>query len=34
MTSDLKNELKVLQDNYFTENPDSKEKEKICSLKQ
>ena len=31
---DLKNELKVLQDNYLTENPDSNEKEEICALKQ
>ena len=31
---DLKNELKVLQDNYLTENSESNEKEGICSLKQ
>ena len=31
---DLKNELKVLQDNYLTENSESNEKEEICSLKQ
>ena len=30
----LKNELKVLQDNYLTENSDSNEKEEICALKQ
>ena len=32
--NDLKNELKVLQDNYLTENSDSNEKEEICALKQ
>ena len=31
---DLKNELKVLQDNYLTGNSDSDEKEEICALKQ
>ena len=31
---DLKNELKVLQDNYLTENFDSNEKEETCLLKQ
>ena len=31
---DLKNEPKVLQDNYLTENPNPDEKEEICSLKQ
>ena len=31
---DLKNELKVLQDNYLTENSESNEKEEICALKQ
>ena len=31
---DLKNELKVLQDNYLSENPNPNEKEKICLLKQ
>ena len=31
---DLKNELKVLQDNYLTENSQSIEKEEICALKQ
>ena len=31
---DLKNELKVLQDNYLTENLESNEKEEICALKQ
>ena len=31
---DLKNELKVLQDNYLTENPESNEKEELCALKQ
>ena len=31
---DLKNELKVLQDNYSTENSESNEKEQICALKQ
>ena len=31
---DLKNELKVLQDNYLTENSDSNEKDEICALKQ
>ena len=31
---DLRNELKVLQDNYLTENSDSNEKEEICALKQ
>ena len=31
---DLKNELKVLQDNYLTENPGFNEKEEICALKQ
>ena len=31
---DLKNELKVLQDNYLTDNPESNEKEEICALKQ
>ena len=30
---DLKNELKVLQDNYLTENSKSNEKEEICALK-
>ena len=30
---DLKNELKVLQDNYLTENSKFNEKEKICALK-
>ena len=30
----LKNELKVLQDNYLTENSESNEKEQICALKQ
>ena len=30
---DLKNELKVLQDNYLTGNPESNEKEEICALK-
>ena len=29
---DLKNVLKVLQDNYLTENPDSNEKEEVCWL--
>ena len=28
---DLKNELKVLQDNYLTENSESNEKEEICA---
>ena len=32
--NDLKNELKVLQDNYLRENSESNEKEKICALKQ
>ena len=31
---DLKNELKVLQDNYLTENSESNEKEELCTLKQ
>ena len=31
---ELKNELKVLQDNYLTENSKSNEKEKIYALKQ
>ena len=31
---DLKNELKVLQDSYLTENSASNEKEEICALKQ
>ena len=31
---DLKNELKLLQDNYLTENSESNEKEEICTLKQ
>ena len=31
---DLKNELKVLQDNYLTENSESNEKAEICALKQ
>ena len=31
---DLKNELKVLKDNYLSENSDSNEKEEICKLKQ
>ena len=31
---DLKNELKMLQDNYLTENSESNEKEEICVLKQ
>ena len=31
---DLKNELKVLQDNYLIENSESNEKEEICALKQ
>ena len=30
---DLKNELKVLQGNYLTENSNSNEKEEICALK-
>ena len=30
---DLKNELKVLQDNYLTENSNSNEKKEICALK-
>ena len=30
---DLKNELKVLKDNYLTENSESNEKEEICVLK-
>ena len=30
---DLKNELKLLQDNYLTENSESNEKEEICTLK-
>ena len=30
---DLKNELKVLQDNYLTENSKFNEKEEICALK-
>ena len=30
----LENALKVLQDNYLTENPGSTEKEGICALKQ
>ena len=31
---DLRNELKVLQDNYLTENSNSYEKEETCALKQ
>ena len=31
---DLKNELKVLQDNYWTENSESDENEEIRALKQ
>ena len=31
---DLKNEWKMLQYNYLTENPDSTEKEEIYALKQ
>ena len=31
---DLKNELKVLQDNYLNENSESNEKEEIHALKQ
>ena len=31
---DLKNELKVLQDNCLTENSESNGKEEICALKQ
>ena len=31
---DLKSGLKVLQDNYLTENSESNEKEYICALKQ
>ena len=31
---DLKNELKMLQDNYLTENSESNEKEEICALKE
>ena len=31
---DLKNELKVLQENYLTKNFDSNEKEEMCALKQ
>ena len=31
---DLKNELKVLQDNYLTENSESNEKQELCALKQ
>ena len=31
---DLKNELKVLQDNYLTEKSEYNEKEEICALKQ
>ena len=31
---DLKNELKVLQDNYLTENSESNEKEELSTLKQ
>ena len=31
---DLKNELKVLQDNSLTGNSESDEKEEICALKQ
>ena len=31
---DLKNGLKMLQDNYLTENSESNEKEEICALKQ
>ena len=34
MVYDLKNELKVLQDNYLTEHFDSNEKEETCLLKQ
>ena len=30
----LRNELKVLQDNYLTENSESNEKEQMCALKQ
>ena len=32
--SDLKNELKVLQNNYLTETPDSNKKQEIGWLKQ
>ena len=30
---DLKNELKVLQDNYLTEHSEPNEKEEICAIK-
>ena len=32
--NDMKNKLKVLQDNYLTGNSESNEKEEICALKQ
>ena len=31
---DIKNELKVLQDNYISVNSESNEKREICTLKQ
>ena len=34
MTYKLKWKLKVLQDNYLTENSDSNENEDICALEQ
>ena len=32
--NDMKNKLKVLQDNYLTGNSESNEKKEICALKQ
>ena len=32
--NDMKNKLKVLQDNYLTGSSESNEKEEICALKQ